>query len=60
MKDAATPSKQVVRNPEVRQVAINDSSRCEDVHEIPFQQQIRNLQEEVSHSAPLVGSQWNL
>jgi len=48
VKDAATPSKQVVRNPDVRKVVANDSARSEEAHEIPFQHQIRNLQEEVA------------
>ena len=38
--------KQVVRNPEVRQTHILASSKS-DSHDIPIQQQIRNLQEEV-------------
>lgn len=54
-QDAATPSKQVVRNPEVRKVPINDGSRCEDSHEIPFQHQIRNLQEEINVQQNVIG-----
>jgi len=47
LKESSTPSKQVIRNPEVRKVSANEE-RCDDAQEVPVQHQIRNLQEEIN------------